>query len=103
MARSLASAALVAAFVFMAPVIASGDEIPQCGPIQKTIENMKKDFGETPVVAAIVGTETPVLIFANPTTKTFSVMTEKPGGILCMQSSGESWTYVNQPKDGVDL
>lgn len=103
MARLLASAALVAALVFMVPVIASGDEVPQCGPIKKTIENMKKDFGETPAIAAIVGTETPVLIFTNPDTGTFSVMTEQPGGLLCMSSSGQSWTYVKQPKDGVDL
>ena len=103
MARSLALAALVAAFVFVAPVAVHADDALQCGPTQEVIDTMKRKYVETPAVAAVVGTGTPVLIFANPTTKTFSVMTEQPGGTLCMQSSGQSWTYVNQPKDGVDL
>ena len=103
MTRSLALSALVAAFVFVAPVAVHADDALQCGPTQEVIDTMKRKYGETPAVAAVVGTGTPVLIFANPTTKTFSVMTEQPGGTLRMQSSGQSWTYVNQPKDGVDL
>jgi hypothetical protein len=74
-----------------------------CGPTKQMADMLKANFGETPSIAGLANGNTPVLIFTNPKTGTFSITIRRPGGITCLITAGESWTFVDQPKEGIDL
>jgi hypothetical protein len=44
-----------------------------------------------------------MLIFSNPRTGTFTITIRRPGGITCLMTGGNSWTLVEQPKEGTDI
>lgn len=74
-----------------------------CGPTKQMTDMLKAQFGETPAFAGLTDANSPVLIFTNPKTGTFSITIRRPGGVTCLMTAGESWTLVDQPKEGTDL
>lgn len=74
-----------------------------CGPTAKMMKMLKEEYGETPSAAAITDGNAPLLIFSNPKTGTFTITIRRPGGLTCMMTGGNSWTLVEQPKEGTDL
>ena len=74
-----------------------------CGPTKQMTDMLKTNFGETPAIAGMANGNTPVLIFTNPKTKTFSITIRRPGGVTCIMTAGESWTAVDQGKEGTNL
>jgi hypothetical protein len=64
---------------------------------------LKDKYGETPAVASITDDNAPMLIFSNPKTGTFTITIRRPGGITCLMTGGNSWTLVEQPKEGTDI
>jgi len=74
-----------------------------CGPTKQMTDMLKANFGETPAIAGLTDGNTPILIFTNPKTGTFSITIRRPGGITCLMASGESWTPVDQGKEGTDI
>ena len=74
-----------------------------CGPTKQMTAMLKTNFGETPAIAGMANGNTPVLIFTNPNTGTFSITIRRPGGVTCIMTAGESWTAVDQGKEGTNL
>jgi hypothetical protein len=74
-----------------------------CIPTPSVTKMLKDKYGETPGVAAITDDGAPMLIFTNPKTGTFTITIRRPGGLSCLMTGGNSWTLVEQPKEGTDL
>lgn len=74
-----------------------------CGPTKQMTDMLKAQFGETPAFAGLTDANSPVLIFTNTETGTFTVTIRRPGGVTCLLTAGNSWTLVDQPKEGTDL
>ena len=74
-----------------------------CGPTKQMTDILKAQFGETPAFAGLTDANSPVLIFTNPKTATFSITIRRPGGVTCIMTAGESWTAVDQGKEGTNL
>lgn len=74
-----------------------------CGPTKQMTDMLKAQFGETPAFAGLTDANSPVLIFTNPDTGTFSITIRRPGGVTCLMTAGDSWTLVDQPNEGTDL
>ena len=69
----------------------------------EVIEALVKEDKQTPAVAALSGGGSPVLIFTDPKTGTFTITVRRPGGITCVIVAGTDWTGLDQPKEGTDL
>lgn len=74
-----------------------------CAPTPGVTKMLKDRYGETPGAAAITDDGAPLLIFSNPKTGTFTITIRRPGGVTCLMTGGNSWTLVEQPKEGTDL
>lgn len=97
-------AVLMAAMYWIAtPSPAQTPPQPPCGPTKAMMAMLKARFGETPIVAGIGDNNTPLLIFSNPKTGTFTITIRRPGGVTCLLTSGTSWTPVEQEKEGTNL
>lgn len=74
-----------------------------CAPTANVTKMLLDKYGETPAIAAITDDNSPMLIFSNPKTGTFTVTIRRPGGLTCLMTGGNSWTPVEQPKEGTDI
>lgn len=74
-----------------------------CAPTANVTKMLKDKYGETPAIAAITDDNSPMLIFSNPKTGTFTVTIRRPGGLTCLMTGGNSWTPVEQEKEGTDI
>lgn len=94
---------LICMYVIGTP--ARSQEAPKnpCAPTPNIIRMLNDKYGETPAVAAITEDNAPLLIFTNPKTGTFTITLRRPGGVSCLMTSGQSWTLVEQTKEGTDL
>jgi hypothetical protein len=92
----------LATFVSPAPAQAVAPKNP-CGPSAAIAEMLLEKYGERPAFAGIADNNTPTLIFTNPKTGTFTITIRRPGGITCLMTGGNSWTLVEQPKEGTDI
>lgn len=90
-------------FVIGTPAHSQGTPQNPCGPSATITEMLLEKYGETPSVAGIVDDNTPILIFTNPKTGSFTITLRRPGGLACLMTAGNSWTAIEQPKDGLDL
>jgi hypothetical protein len=83
---------------------AHSQEAPQnpCGPSAAITAMLLDKYGETPAVAGLAD-GTPILIFTNPKTSSFTITVRRPGGLACLITAGNSWTALEQPKAGIDL
>ncbi len=74
-----------------------------CAPTANVVKMLKDKYGEVPAVAAITDDNSPILIFSNPKTGTFTVTIRRPGGLTCLMTGGNSWTPLEQVKEGTDI
>lgn len=95
---------LIAMYVIAKPASSQVAAAPQgCAKTAEIVKLLTGEYGETAAFAGISTTGTPVLIFTNPKTGTFTITMRQPGGITCMMTGGKNWTPVDQPKEGTDL
>jgi hypothetical protein len=94
---------MVMVIIFWLATAAAAQAPTPCGPTKQMTDMLKANFGETPTIAGLTDGNTPILIFTNPKTGPFSITIRRPGGITCLITAGESWTFVDQPKEGIDL
>jgi hypothetical protein len=74
-----------------------------CGPSKAIAQMLLEKFGEKPAYAGVADNNVPTLIFTNPKTGSFTITIRRPGGLACLMTAGESWTVVDQPKEGTDI
>jgi hypothetical protein len=97
---------MVMVIIFWLATAAAAQATPQqnpCAPTANVTKMLKDKYGETPAVASITDDNAPMLIFSNPKTGTFTITIRRPGGITCLMTGGNSWTLVEQPKEGTDI
>jgi hypothetical protein len=96
---------MVMVIIFWLATAAAAQAPPQnpCAPTANVTKMLKDKYGETPAVASITDDNAPMLIFSNPKTGTFTITIRRPGGITCLMTGGNSWTLVEQPKEGTDI
>jgi hypothetical protein len=94
---------MVIIFWLATAAAAQAPTLTPCGPTKQMTDMLKANFGETPSIAGLANGNTPVLIFTNPKTGTFSITIRRPGGVSCLMTAGDSWTLVDQPKEGTNL
>lgn len=81
--KSLILAALVAA----TPAVAQ-----ECAPIDIMAEALTSRFGEAVVAEGIAGNGELVQLWANPDTRTWTLVVVMPAGISCMVASGTDYS-----------
>jgi hypothetical protein len=74
-----------------------------CAPSASIAAMLLEKYGERPAYAGIADNNTPTLIFTNPKTGSFTITIRRPGGLACLMTAGDSWTVVDQPKEGTDI
>jgi hypothetical protein len=92
----------LATFASPAPAQSVAPKNP-CGPSKAIAEMLLQKYGERPAFAGIADNNTPTLIFTNPKTGSFTITIRRPGGLACLMTAGESWTPVDQGKEGTDI
>lgn len=90
--------ALLAVLLLTSPALAQQQAPPPCGPTDKMERNLAAKFGETPFMAGLSSDRSPILMFANPKTGTWSVTLRLPNRISCIVQSGEGYTAL-EPED----
>lgn len=84
---------------------AHSQEAPQnpCAPTANIEAMLKEKYGESVSQVGILEGDIPVVIYANPETKTFTITIRRAGGMSCFMGGGTSWTAVEPDKPGVGL
>ena len=96
---------MVMVIIFWLATAAAAQTPPQnpCAPTANVTKMLKDKYGETPAVASITDDNAPMLIFSNPKTGTFTITIRRPGGLTCLMTGGNSWTLVEQEKEGTGI
>lgn len=93
MYRSL-NAILVAVSIAIGGAICSASPAtaqPQCGPRDKIVSALSKNYKETPVAIGVTQGGGLIEVLTSPDGKTFSILITAPDGTSCLVSSGQGW------------
>lgn len=64
---------------------------PQCGPRDKIVAALSKNYKETPVAIGVTQGGGLIEVLTSPDGKTFSILITAPDGTSCLVSSGQGW------------
>lgn len=104
MRHLLLLAALVAAFVFLVPVaFAQMIFAAPCGPRGQVEKDMNDDYGEAVAGAGFNTAGVPIVIYMNPTTRTFSILMRMTNGTTCVIAAGRDFVITDPGPDKGDL
>lgn len=106
MYRWLFVAALVAAFVFLAPLVRAQSVTlmapTPCVPVAK-LDGLTKEHGENSVGAGLSATGKYIYEFYLSSEGTFSLVMRDTHGMACLIGSGINWTTIRAPVAGRGL
>lgn len=107
MRRLFAVAALVAAFVFLAPLMPRAQSITQMNATPcvaaKDLPTMLKRFEENPIGAGLSSDGTSLYYVVVSKSGTFTMIRRDANGMACLIGGGNSWQEIDLPPEGEGL
>lgn len=85
------------------PVQQQGQGEPVCGPTVEMFTRLREEYGETPVGRGLTREENVAVIFANPSTGSWTlVLVHGAQDRACLISAGQRWKSFTPPPAGQD-
>jgi len=64
---------------------------PPCGPRQSILEQLQRDYAETPVSRGLASNGTVLELLTSPDGSTWTMLITLPNGTSCFGAAGEMW------------
>lgn len=86
---------VAAAAAFLSSHDVAAQQAPPCGPRDKIVEHLAKEYGEHQAAVALADNGSLVEVFASEGGASFTLLVSSPDGkTSCFAATGQSWRFV---------